>query len=124
MGLAEQLYRMVSGDEFDANMLKRLGWAARLHEIGLTIAHTAYHKHSAYILQNADMPGFSKREQATLAAIVLGHRGDMGKMLQYVNEHCGRPWCRCVWRCCSTAVVAACRCPKPCNWCISPRALP
>lgn len=86
MGLAEQLYRMVSGDEFDANMLKRLGWAARLHEIGLTIAHTAYHKHSAYILQNADMPGFSKREQATLAAIVLGHRGDMGKMLQYVNE--------------------------------------
>ncbi|WP_235087169.1 hypothetical protein [Chromobacterium sp. Beijing] len=54
-------------------MLKRLLWAAKLHEIGLTISHTAYHKHSSYILQHADMPGFSKREQATLAAIVLGH---------------------------------------------------
>ncbi|RBH40802.1 exopolyphosphatase, partial [Pseudomonas sp. MWU13-2860] len=33
-----------------------------------------------------DMPGFSKREQATLAAIVLGHRGDMGKMRQYMED--------------------------------------
>jgi exopolyphosphatase/guanosine-5'-triphosphate,3'-diphosphate pyrophosphatase len=84
--LAERLYRMVAGEDLDQDMLKRLIWAARLHEIGLTIAHTAYHKHSAYILQNADMPGFSKREQAMLATIVLGHRGDMGKMLQVVND--------------------------------------
>ena len=84
--LAERLYRMVAGEAVDQDMLKRLSWAARLHEIGLTIAHTAYHKHSAYILQNADMPGFSKREQAMLATIVLGHRGDMGKMQQVVND--------------------------------------
>ena len=85
-GLAERFYRMVAGEDVDQDMLKRLLWAARLHEIGLTIAHTAYHKHSAYILQNADMPGFSKREQASLATIVLGHRGDMGKMVQYVQD--------------------------------------
>ena len=84
--LAERLYRMVAGEDVDQDMLKRLIWAARLHEIGLTIAHTAYHKHSAYILQNADMPGFSKREQAMLATIVLGHRGDMGKMQQVVSD--------------------------------------
>ncbi|SUX30145.1 Exopolyphosphatase [Chromobacterium vaccinii] len=84
--LAERLYRMLAGEDVDQDMLKRLSWAAKLHEIGLTIAHTAYHKHSAYILQNADMPGFSKREQATLAAIVLGHRGDMGKMAQYISQ--------------------------------------
>lgn len=84
--LAEKLLHMLSPDSVDQYAIKRLQWAAKLHEIGLTIAHTAYHKHSAYILQNADMPGFSKREQATLAAIVLGHRGDMGKMLQWVNE--------------------------------------
>ncbi|HEY3495374.1 MAG TPA: exopolyphosphatase, partial [Polyangiaceae bacterium] len=49
-------------------------WAARLHEIGLEIAHTGYHRHGAYIIENADMPGFSKDEQKMLAAIVHAHR--------------------------------------------------
>ena len=57
-----------------------LEWAARLSEIGLSIAHAAYHKHSAYVLSNADMPGFSRMEQARLARIVLAHRGKLGKM--------------------------------------------
>lgn len=57
-----------------------LGWAARLHEIGLSIAHAAYHKHSAYILSNADMPGFSRDEQARLARVVLAHRGKLAKI--------------------------------------------
>ena len=57
-----------------------LAWAARLHEIGLSIAHAAYHKHSAYVLSNADMPGFSKDEQARLARIVLAHRGKLAKI--------------------------------------------
>lgn len=52
-----------------------LRWAARLHEIGISIGHTGYHKHGAYILANADMPGFSQPEQQRLAALVLGHRG-------------------------------------------------
>jgi exopolyphosphatase / guanosine-5'-triphosphate,3'-diphosphate pyrophosphatase len=57
-----------------------LGWAARLAETGLSIAHAAYHKHSAYVLSNADMPGFSRMEQARLARIVLAHRGKLGKV--------------------------------------------
>jgi exopolyphosphatase/guanosine-5'-triphosphate,3'-diphosphate pyrophosphatase len=57
-----------------------LDWAARLAEIGLSIAHAQYHKHSAYVLSNADMPGFSRMEQARLARIVLAHRGKLGKM--------------------------------------------
>ena len=57
-----------------------LAWAARLAEIGLSIAHAQYHKHSAYIISNADMPGFSRMEQARLARTVLAHRGNLGKM--------------------------------------------
>jgi len=57
-----------------------LEWAARLAEIGLSIAHAQYHKHSAYVLSNADMPGFSRMEQARLARIVLAHRGKLRKM--------------------------------------------
>jgi exopolyphosphatase/guanosine-5'-triphosphate,3'-diphosphate pyrophosphatase len=57
-----------------------LEWAARLAEIGLSIAHAQYHKHSAYILSNADMPGFSRMEQTRLARIVLAHRGKLSKV--------------------------------------------
>jgi exopolyphosphatase/guanosine-5'-triphosphate,3'-diphosphate pyrophosphatase len=52
-----------------------LVWAARLHEVGISVAHSSYHKHSAYILANADMPGFSRRDQARLSRLVLAHRG-------------------------------------------------
>ncbi len=65
--------------EDDADRLM-LEWAARLAEIGLSIAHAAYHKHSAYVLSNADMPGFSRMEQARLARIVLAHRGKLAKV--------------------------------------------
>ncbi len=51
-----------------------LRWAAQLHELGLAIAHGGYHKHAAYILSNADMPGFSRQEQARLSLLVLNHR--------------------------------------------------
>ncbi len=51
-----------------------LKWASMLHEIGLQVSHNNYHKHGAYILQNADMQGFSRQEQALLAALVLSHR--------------------------------------------------
>jgi exopolyphosphatase/guanosine-5'-triphosphate,3'-diphosphate pyrophosphatase len=57
-----------------------LDWAARLAEIGLSIEHAQYHKHSAYVLSNADMPGFSRMEQARLARIVLAHRGKLSKV--------------------------------------------
>ena len=64
-------------DDPDRLMLE---WAARLAEVGLSIAHAAYHKHSAYVLSNADMPGFSRMEQARLARLVLAHRGKLGKV--------------------------------------------
>jgi len=51
-----------------------LRWAARLHETGLDIAHSKYHRHSAYLLAHADMPGFPREEQALLSALVGGHR--------------------------------------------------
>jgi exopolyphosphatase/guanosine-5'-triphosphate,3'-diphosphate pyrophosphatase len=57
-----------------------LDWAARLAEVGLSIAHAQYHKHSAYVLSAADMPGFSRMEQARLARIVLAHRGKLTKV--------------------------------------------
>ena len=57
-----------------------LTWASKLHEIGVSIAHSGYHKHSAYIVENADMPGFSKMEQATLGLLVRAQRRSLSKL--------------------------------------------
>jgi exopolyphosphatase/guanosine-5'-triphosphate,3'-diphosphate pyrophosphatase len=51
-----------------------LRWAARLHEIGLDVAHSGYHRHGAYLLENADMPGFAHEEQLLLARLVGAQR--------------------------------------------------
>ncbi|MBU1689341.1 MAG: exopolyphosphatase [Gammaproteobacteria bacterium] len=67
--------------------LKRLSWAARLHEIGLSIAHSGFHKHSAYIIENADMPGFSKKEQAQLSRLALAQRGSLNKAAQLLPDN-------------------------------------
>jgi exopolyphosphatase/guanosine-5'-triphosphate,3'-diphosphate pyrophosphatase len=51
-----------------------LHWAALLHEIGLVIAHSQYHKHGAYLIEYSDLPGFSLRDQRFLSVLVRCHR--------------------------------------------------
>lgn len=51
-----------------------LGWAAALHETGLPLNYSGYHKHSAYIVKNGDFPGFTRLEQGRTAFLVLNHR--------------------------------------------------
>ncbi|MCC7635954.1 exopolyphosphatase [Stenotrophomonas rhizophila] len=63
-------------DPDDARML---GWAARLHELGLMIAHSGYHVHGSYVLENSDIAGFSRQEQQLLAALVRSHRRNISK---------------------------------------------
>jgi len=60
--------------------LRKLQWAAQLHEIGSRISHSDYHKHGAYILDNADAPGFAQPELHRLSLLVLGHRGKLRKL--------------------------------------------
>jgi exopolyphosphatase / guanosine-5'-triphosphate,3'-diphosphate pyrophosphatase len=59
---------------------RELGWAVQLHEIGSQISHSDYHKHGAYILDNADAPGFAQPELHRLSLLVLGHRGKLRKL--------------------------------------------
>ena len=73
------LTQLTEGSPSEADV-QFLSWATRLHEIGISVAHNAYHKHGAYILTYADMPGFSKKDQARLAMLVLGHRGKLEKL--------------------------------------------
>jgi len=58
----------------DPNDALLLSWAADLHEIGLDISHSQYHKHGGYLLNNMDLPGFSRSDQSQLANLVRTHR--------------------------------------------------
>lgn len=51
-----------------------LRWAALLHEVGLAISHSQFHKHGAYLVQHADLPGFARKEQEHMAVLIRGHR--------------------------------------------------
>ena len=51
-----------------------LAWAADVHECGLSVAHSQYHRHSGYLVENSDMPGFTRQEQLFLATLVRYHR--------------------------------------------------
>ena len=70
-------------NEADTHMLD---WAAKLIEIGISVAHSGYHKHTAYILANADMPGFSKKEQARLSMLTLAQRGNLSKFKERIKH--------------------------------------
>ncbi|HEX5787942.1 MAG TPA: Ppx/GppA phosphatase family protein [Woeseiaceae bacterium] len=60
--------------ELDARMLR---WAAELHEIGLDISHDGFHRHGAYVAENADMPGFPRAEQRLLAFLIGSQRHEI-----------------------------------------------
>lgn len=81
--VASQLFQMLNQSlpvaEPDSAQ-RQLVWAAQLHEIGCQISHSDYHKHGAYILDNADTPGFSIQELHRLSLLVLGHRGKLRKL--------------------------------------------
>ena len=76
--LALNLYQRLTED--DKADVPDLNWAAQLHEIGISVAYGGYHKHSAYIAANADMPGFTREEQNHIARLLLTHRRSLKKL--------------------------------------------
>ncbi len=66
--------------------LQKLLWACQLHEIGMRISHSDYHKHGAYILDNTDLQGFTLDELHRLSQLVLGHRGKLRKLESELEE--------------------------------------
>jgi exopolyphosphatase/guanosine-5'-triphosphate,3'-diphosphate pyrophosphatase len=83
--LAANLYRgaLAGAAAGDVALLQ---WAATLHEIGMSVSHLGFHKHGAYILQHADMPGFSAGEQSRIALLVFGSRGGLAKVKAVLGD--------------------------------------
>jgi exopolyphosphatase/guanosine-5'-triphosphate,3'-diphosphate pyrophosphatase len=77
-GIARQLFdKLAPQDEAVKQQLLR---ASLLHEVGLAVSPTGAHKHAAYIVEHADLPGFTAREQRLMSMIVLGQKGNLRKV--------------------------------------------
>jgi exopolyphosphatase/guanosine-5'-triphosphate,3'-diphosphate pyrophosphatase len=83
--IARRLYdKLAPADE---DLRRHLSWSCMLHEVGQAISHTGAHKHAGYIVDNADLPGFTNREQRLMSTIVLAQKGNLRK----VREALGGP---------------------------------
>ena len=66
--------------------IRPLQWSAWLHEIGMVVSQTGYHKHAAYLIENADMPGFTTREQKLMGRLVLAQKGNLRKVAEALSD--------------------------------------
>lgn len=70
------LYQQVkkSWEIGSAELKNLLAWSALLHEVGLQINTRGIQRHSGYILQNIELPGFGQEQQNLLATLARFHR--------------------------------------------------
>ncbi|MBB5212529.1 Ppx/GppA phosphatase family protein [Microbulbifer hydrolyticus] len=73
-----------------------LHWAADLHELGLILSHSSFRKLGAYMIEHADMAGFSKSEQENLAYLVRNQRGDIKVIQEHYGFHPGNELLLCL----------------------------
>ena len=65
---------------------KYLYWSGLLHEVGMAVSHTGYHKHAAYMVENADLPGFTTREQRLMSTLILAQKGNLRKINDALSD--------------------------------------
>jgi exopolyphosphatase/guanosine-5'-triphosphate,3'-diphosphate pyrophosphatase len=63
-----------------------LYWSGLLHEVGLAVSQSGYHKHAAYLIENADLPGFTTREQRIMSTLILGQKGNLRKVSEALAD--------------------------------------
>ncbi len=89
---ADLLWREITPDwpALGEEARNQLRWASLLHEIGLAISHSQFHKHGAYLIRYSDLAGFTRQAQTAIAVLVRFHRRKFNETLfnEYCNEDC------------------------------------
>ncbi len=83
--LLEQAHKPL-GIKRESELATLLEWAALLHEVGLSISLRGFHRHSAYILQHTNMPGFNSEQQLLLAFLTRYQRKSL-KLTELPDFH-------------------------------------
>ncbi|MBV9817241.1 MAG: Ppx/GppA family phosphatase [Solirubrobacterales bacterium] len=81
--LSLQMFDSLAGEGLVAPVPgeRELLWAAAmLHDVGMAIAYDDHHKHSRYLIESAELPGFDPRERALIAQITRYHRKGVPKL--------------------------------------------
>jgi exopolyphosphatase/guanosine-5'-triphosphate,3'-diphosphate pyrophosphatase len=65
---------------------RHIYWSAMMHEVGLIVSQTGYHKHSSYMVENADMAGFTTREQRLMSKLILSQKGNLKKISDSLSD--------------------------------------
>lgn len=77
--------------QLDQEYLKYLLWAAQCCRIGLSINHSQYQSHSAYLIRNSELSGFSIKERKVIAMVVQNQRRKLNfslfEQLEFSNHH-------------------------------------
>ena len=63
-----------------------LYWSGLMHEVGLAVSQSGYHKHGAYMIANGDLPGFTTREQRVMSILILGQKGNLRKVQEALAD--------------------------------------
>jgi len=75
---AQTLYEQLNPEQEELSRM--VSWAAQIHEVGMVVSHTGFHKHGAYLALHADLPGFTQHEQQVLSTLVLAQKGNLRKI--------------------------------------------
>ena len=70
----------------DESLARHLHWSALLHEVGQAVSHSGYHKHGAYLIEHADLPGFTTREQRCMATLIAAQKGNLRKVSDALTD--------------------------------------
>jgi exopolyphosphatase/guanosine-5'-triphosphate,3'-diphosphate pyrophosphatase len=81
---AQVFYELAAGN--DGPMQRMVGWAGQLHEVGMMVSHTGFQKHGAYLVLNADLPGFTTHEQNLLSVLLLAQKGNLRKVSNALGD--------------------------------------
>jgi exopolyphosphatase/guanosine-5'-triphosphate,3'-diphosphate pyrophosphatase len=109
------LFDQVAADwELDDDHRMWLAWCARVHEIGLTIAHSQHHVHGAYLVGHSDLFGFGHQEQQALAFVVRAQRRAIPlEVLNALPERLAEPAARLAVLLRLSALLHRARTPEP-----------
>lgn len=82
--IAQALYAQLAPEQESYGSYLR--WSALLHEVGLLVSHTDYHKHGAYIIEHGDIAGYTAQEQQLVGKLVLAQKGNLRKVQKSLAE--------------------------------------
>ena len=84
LSLFEQASRKLKLFENQPGLSELMGYAARLHDIGIAISYDKHYMHGAYLVRYCPLLGFTEQEILTMARLVFWHSRPSGELPSFL----------------------------------------